>query len=664
MSIQQEFEKLRGEKFYSSPAKRTMDHLKPILSKSEDFKKRWIWELIQNASDLGECIDIEFEVNDSELIFKHNGKPFTLSEAYNLIMPDSSKDDESNHTENQKKPIIGQFGTGFISTHILSSIISITGIIEKDTGSLHKFSYRLDRSERENKDFIIQSIKDSESQYQESLEPIHEYNSGSYDTVFIYDLTKAYNGLDINEIVNSGLSTFEELIPFVFAFRSQLNSVTIKDSRRGKKSEKRYSRSILDSTIPDLEYVQTAIKVNGQQYSNVTIATLKNGHTKIAVTVRVDQSDYVLIEPFPNYSPVLYCAFPMIGTTDFNFPVVIHSDFFTPNRERDGIEITEHDKENRSRLVEARDAFIKLLKITEENKWVSTFHLFKINRVEYSNPETQKWYETAIFDPIVGKLKSSKLIRVSSDISTRQVSLNEILIPYVDKRKSDNYTSLERLFALSKALFKDEIPINTEYINWYNVLNFDLFENQLFNLDKLLDKIAKNNSCLSHFDENYDIVKDATIEYLSRLIQYTLESDNKDLLNKYAIVPNQLDTMCLQKDLKYDQVYHKLLSEEFAGKIKSIDAELTKRDCKEFLLNKKFEIIPDLIDQEEKFSLNDVCKSTDEFLIESENRTDDNSFKSSLKNLFYWYDNCGLSDETLGKLLPYFSEKRSQLSYQ
>ena len=157
MNIQNKLKDLKDQKSYSNPAKRTMDHLKPILSKSNELRKRWMWELLQNASDLGDEINAEFEISDTKLVFRHNGKPFGLDEAFNLIMPDSSKDGESQHSKEEENPPIGQFGTGFISTHILSKTIRINGIVEDpDYNEHYSFSFQLDRTERKNKDFLIQ----------------------------------------------------------------------------------------------------------------------------------------------------------------------------------------------------------------------------------------------------------------------------------------------------------------------------------------------------------------------------------------------------------------------------------------------------------------------------------------------------------------------------
>ena len=184
MNIQNKLRDLKDQKSYSIPAKRVMEHLKPILSKSQDLRQRWMWELLQNASDLGDNVKARFEITADRLKFSHNGKPFTLDEAYNLIMPDSTKDDETTH----KKSVIGQFGTGFISTHILSKIIQIEGIIEDDE-HLYSFSFHLDRSERNDKDFLIQSIKDAEAEYREILKNLMNFQTMNFKRHLLIILT-------------------------------------------------------------------------------------------------------------------------------------------------------------------------------------------------------------------------------------------------------------------------------------------------------------------------------------------------------------------------------------------------------------------------------------------------------------------------------------------
>ena len=66
-------------------------------SNNEDSVKRWIWELCQNAKDV--CNDsgkvkicIDLDESNQRVIFKHNGRAFSLANVMSLINQSSSKD--------------------------------------------------------------------------------------------------------------------------------------------------------------------------------------------------------------------------------------------------------------------------------------------------------------------------------------------------------------------------------------------------------------------------------------------------------------------------------------------------------------------------------------------------------------------------------------------
>jgi hypothetical protein len=56
----------------------------------------------------------------------------------------------------------GKFGTGFLTTHLLSRIVEISGIYQNafDNGKYHRFSIILDRSTEE-KDVMIEKYKET-----------------------------------------------------------------------------------------------------------------------------------------------------------------------------------------------------------------------------------------------------------------------------------------------------------------------------------------------------------------------------------------------------------------------------------------------------------------------------------------------------------------------
>ena len=98
--------------------------LRELDQPSENDCKRWIWELIQNAKDsilednVKKFVDIKLIVKNELVVFKHNGSPFTAKALFGLLYKYSAGD--INNTEST-----GRFGTGFLTTHTLSKIVSM-----------------------------------------------------------------------------------------------------------------------------------------------------------------------------------------------------------------------------------------------------------------------------------------------------------------------------------------------------------------------------------------------------------------------------------------------------------------------------------------------------------------------------------------------------------
>ena len=78
-----------------------------------------------------------------------------------LINQSSSKDrdDETERTS-------GKFGTGFLTTHLLSEIVNISGILETEPENYSRFRISLDRTGHDKKE-IIAALEKAVSQLQE-----------------------------------------------------------------------------------------------------------------------------------------------------------------------------------------------------------------------------------------------------------------------------------------------------------------------------------------------------------------------------------------------------------------------------------------------------------------------------------------------------------------
>ena len=110
--------------------------------KPDYAEKRAIWELFQNALDtIDEGGEIEISKTEKGFIFKHNGKPFSDLEFGGLI-----KQFSVGKTYGDNKNKIGQYGTGFISTHVYGKIIEVNTSIQIDSTSYKILkNFRLDR---------------------------------------------------------------------------------------------------------------------------------------------------------------------------------------------------------------------------------------------------------------------------------------------------------------------------------------------------------------------------------------------------------------------------------------------------------------------------------------------------------------------------------------
>jgi hypothetical protein len=154
------------------------------------------------------------------------------------------------------------------------------------------------------------------------------------------------------EIVNDGIESFKELIPHVLTFRPQLTKIEIID-RRTITTKLTFKRDEVESDTEDLIIIKTICYKNGKYIEDRLIGNIVKKETEIAFPIEEIEGSKFQLLPFPEECPRLLCA----GTSNFNFPVVVHSKKFFPNRERNGIEIAKFepkDLENRNRLVEAK----------------------------------------------------------------------------------------------------------------------------------------------------------------------------------------------------------------------------------------------------------------------------------------------------------------------
>ncbi len=119
---------------------------------------RAIWELFQNAGDLAKngSAEIQITLTNETFVFAHKGKPFTYDSLCSLVKQVSSQEKENDDT-------VGQYGTGFLTTHKFSRKITVNGsmcISENPEVFVDINDFEIDRTHFDEIDQFIDDMAD------------------------------------------------------------------------------------------------------------------------------------------------------------------------------------------------------------------------------------------------------------------------------------------------------------------------------------------------------------------------------------------------------------------------------------------------------------------------------------------------------------------------
>ena len=462
-------------------ANRIMDLLDKLrLNSDENSAKRWIWELIQNAKDVvnktGKVnINIDFDELNSVIRFEHDGQLFSTKSLIYLIEQVSTKDRE------KESKTTGKFGTGFLTTHLLSEKVIVSGVLkDDDSSSYRRFNVELNRSGK-NKEEVIEAIQKSYKQLDESRE-LPDYtviSEKEYNTSFTYQL----NETGIN-VARKGLDDLYISIPYVFAFVPELNSISV-DTYGWYFERGRTHTTYKDNLI--VYEMRSAEDIFDEK--NVYIAVLKE--EDISVSIEVGKGEQISIQEFSKSLPKLFCEFPLLGTEDFSFPVVINSNRFNPTEPRDGIYLTEKESdkivENKDLICRAYKLYVELLRYVSERNYQQIYNMTKI-----SNQVERPWLSSRwLNDNINNKCKES--IRHIPMVDSEFGGRNALYIEPFDEPGiwiiSDNDNNLrESVWDLANHIMPEMLTRRSEINNWYRSLWKDCHN---FNIKELIKKVEE-----------------------------------------------------------------------------------------------------------------------------------------------------------------------------
>ncbi|MEQ1622595.1 MAG: hypothetical protein ABL919_14400, partial [Methylococcales bacterium] len=424
----------------------------------ENNQGRWAWELLQNAKDSiaeedDRQISVKIILNENTIEFQHNGAHFTELDIRGLINQISSKEVE----EGQQTKNTGRFGTGFLTTHLLSRRIQIKGVVQTQSDGFCHFDFFLDRQGKTTKE-LAPKIENAWQAFQESIEIIgSDYDKNQFNTSFRYFLESERQ----NTIAKIGIEEFSKCVPFVMAFIPKIYCVEIIDNLLNTNTVFRNPQVFTDDLITSIEKDE-----NGVQ-SEILILHAISEKVAVATEVAKIETGYS-VKSITNI-PKIFCDFPLIGTENFHFPVILNSFYFHPQTERDGVWLKGNSEnleiiENQQLFVDALALYKKLISHLEECEFFDLYNL-----VESRMPTTNEnyfdagWYKEFIQKPLREFIVDANIVELEGNKSLKK-SIKELGFP-----KDCSKLKQAKIWQCLFDLYPNDVCKNEHLYKWCNL---------------------------------------------------------------------------------------------------------------------------------------------------------------------------------------------------
>lgn len=517
-------------------------------SSNESRKRRWIWELLQNAKDASFPdqkvrveINHQFSAPNGILSFSHNGKPFSVDDVTFLVEQVSTKDQKTEAGTAPKKT--GKFGTGFLTTHLLSERVELNAVLKETDLPYRKFSLVLDRTGR-TVDEIIESVETSLALLDtiDAGEPMSNYTKDNFNTNFQYQLSEKSN-----EVAKIGLDDLSRCIPFTLAFNPVFQTIQCK--HENTTYQRIDERGINDHGIR----IVTIRKTTPSSEEQIKIVVMSEGLTTIAIEIEENEKS-ISIKAFDESLPRLFCDFPLVGSEDFYFPTVINNPSSSPTEPRDGIDLTDNediDIENNKLIIgSAISLYYKLLDYAADQNWQNTYVLARVFKPGDKDWLSIDWFENSVRDPIREKILRTPMVDLEAGGRSSMIDEDDSHNIYFPSAADSQVR--EKIWELSNSLFPGRTPRKSEIDQWYEIAwSKGPYKQTIHALTEDIDKRESLSGLASDLNED----EDYTIKWLNNY--YDLLNLEKSFINeiindKFKVIPNQNGLFKVRSELYWD----------------------------------------------------------------------------------------------------------------
>lgn len=521
-------------------ADKILQGLKKVRNEPSKSRRRWIWELVQNAKDVPNHfgrVRIKVGLTNDELNFSHNGDPFTVGNITGLIQQVSTKASGGDDEE-----VTGKFGTGFISTHLLSEQATVQGVTVRPDGVAKRFTIELDRSGRTSEELIphieaaIERIKgiDQDPAFEEVVGYAEQRTADDLDTSLCY----RFHGKQGMPAAQVGLDDLRNTLPFTLANVPKIEAVSVVDATREIEVHFACAVEKLD------DHVRSVCVTIQDGDNEEQVHFLCWDGDGITLMVELSDPDTKALKPNFGVHPTLYRQFPLIGSEKFHWPFMVNGDAFFPTEDREGLFLNSDEDEdslaNRALLEQAVDEAVAfanwLIEYGVTDRYVMAYT--RIPDIAWE-AEAKDWYK-GVQASWRERLMPMALIENGSGAPT---AFDGVCIPKFGAAKEvrelfwDLFTPIVGHAVVPlKAQLHDWIEAvgpESEIDSWGDTMQVFYDLEELFRLIAEKERLDAIDLGVLPEQEKLNI-----LGWLLSVMQFAIEHDETELLSEHAVVPN------------------------------------------------------------------------------------------------------------------------------
>lgn len=501
---------------------------------------RAIWELIQNACDLSKQSHISMTLTEQEFVFAHQGEPFTYETLTSLIKQVSSSEKQFRENQAEGEVKVGQYGTGFLTTHAFSRKILLKGCMEASLDEETEKCY-VTLEDEEGRDFVIdrefEDIKEFVEKMNDQIEAAQKLlrKEGTANPALWTELHYSLKEESLQK-AKKALKQANRLMSIVMAVNPKICEVRIESKLVDDPYEMTYRRKD-EETENVSDYLIQKLTVGKSNGEDTTVYCLSSEDKKNLVVIPP-----TMIDDYEK-TPSLFLYYPLLGTESFGTNFIFHSNDFTAKEERDGIMLPSSNEnakkkivQNVERMGQMVDMLLDFLQKTTDERF-SLAERMELARVYFpcSNnrePELDDYYR-GLKKKFVDCFEKLPLLSVGEErfcIASGQVKV-------FDSSLYENLTDDQ---------IEKFLPVLTEYAS----MAYTIPEKNPLGWSKVIAEWDTwKREYLLTYKEICDSIKDVG-ERLFDFLQLMKEAGQVELLNDSAVIPNRKGKLCVGKILR------------------------------------------------------------------------------------------------------------------